>query len=102
VAFLLTVSQVRAGDKEHGATARRPYVPTVHTLVAHAAPQFASVSVLVTMPVRAAKESVYVDLRGPDGQVRRFPVEGGREAIRYQQVVLQPGQSLTIRWAAAK
>jgi hypothetical protein len=70
--------------------------------VVHPVPSFAAVSVLVTMPVRPAKKTVYVDLRGPDGQVRRFPVEGGREAIHYEQVVLQPGQSLTIRWVAAK
>jgi hypothetical protein len=57
----------------------------------------------IMAPAQPATEPVYVDLRGPDGQVRRFPVEGGREAIRYQQsVVLRPGNSLTIQWVAAK
>jgi hypothetical protein len=61
-----------------------------------------TISFAVT-PAQSTTQPVYVDLRGPDGQVRRFPVEGGREAIRYQQtVVLRPGSSLTIQWVAAK
>jgi hypothetical protein len=41
---------------------------------------------------------VYVNLRGPDGQVRRFPVEGGRQAIQSPQViVLRPGSTVTVR-----
>jgi hypothetical protein len=61
-----------------------------------------NVSVAVTPPP-AAKEVVYVNLRGPDGQVRRFPVEGDREAIQSPQViVLRPGASVTIRWVVSK
>jgi hypothetical protein len=43
-----------------------------------------------------------VSLRGPDGEVRRFPVEGGRSAIETYQVVLRPGTSITIRLLAAR
>jgi hypothetical protein len=100
--FLLTVPPARAGDKEHSAPPPKRQAASLPTPVVHPAPSFAAVSVLVRMPVRRAKETVYVDLRGPDGRVRRFPVEGGRESIHYEQVVLQPGQSLTIRWVAAK
>jgi hypothetical protein len=61
-----------------------------------------TVSVAVTPP-QTAKEVVYVNLRGPDGQVRRFPVEGGREAIQSPQViVLRPGASVTVRWVVSK
>jgi hypothetical protein len=60
------------------------------------------VSVVVTIPPQPAKKPVYVTLRGPDGEVRRFLLEGGRAAIQYRQVVLRPGQSVTIRWVAAK
>jgi hypothetical protein len=59
-----------------------------------------AISVVVTTPPRPAKAPAYIDLRGPDGQVRRFPVEGGRDVIQYQQVVLRPGQSVTIQVAA--
>jgi hypothetical protein len=60
------------------------------------------VSVVVTIPPQPAKKPVYVNLRGPDGEARRFLVEGGRAAIQYRQLVLRPGQSVTIRWVAAK
>jgi hypothetical protein len=43
-----------------------------------------------------------VSIQGPDGEVRQFPVEGGAAAIETRQVVLHAGQSLTIRWIAAK
>jgi hypothetical protein len=60
------------------------------------------VSFAVTVTVRPAKQPVYVNLRGPHGEVRRFLVEGGGAAIQYRQVVLSPGESVTIRWVAAK
>jgi hypothetical protein len=61
-----------------------------------------TVSVAVTPP-QTAKEVVYVNLRGPDGQVRRFPVEGGRDAIQAPQViVLRPGGTVTVRWVVSK
>jgi hypothetical protein len=55
---------------------------------------------VVTTPAEPAKEPVYVNLRGPDGQVRRFLVEGGHEAIQYRQVVVRPGTSVTVQVAA--
>jgi hypothetical protein len=61
-----------------------------------------SVSAVVTIPPQPAKTSVYVNLRGPDGEVRRFLVEGGRAAIQYRQVVLHPGQSVTIHWVSER
>jgi hypothetical protein len=62
----------------------------------------AAVSIVVAPPAPVAEEPLSVDLRGPDGQIRRFPVEGGRAAIQTTQVVLRPGESVTIRWVAAK
>jgi hypothetical protein len=53
-----------------------------------------------TVSVRATQKPYYVTLRGPDGQVRRFPVEGGPASIHYTQVVVRPGQSVTIQVAA--
>jgi hypothetical protein len=59
-------------------------------------------SVVVVAQAQPAPAPMYVAIRGPDGQVRRFPVEGGREAIQVRQVVLHPGESLTLQWVAAK
>jgi hypothetical protein len=61
-----------------------------------------SVSVVVQTPAPPAKEPLEVDLVGPDGQVRRFPVEGGPAAIQYRRVVLRPGEAVTIHLAPAK
>jgi hypothetical protein len=70
--------------------------------VARLVPVRVAISVVATPP-QPAQEPVYVNLRGPDGQVRRFPVEGGRAAIQSAPVVvLRPGQSVTIRWMAAR
>jgi hypothetical protein len=65
-----------------------------------AAPAGVRVSVVVT-PQRPAAP-YYVNIRGPDGQVRRFPVEGGRGAIQTPSaVVLRPGASVTF-WLALR
>jgi hypothetical protein len=61
-----------------------------------------TISVVVTAPNQPAKAPAYVDLRGPDGKVRRFPVEGGQAAIQTRQLVLHAGQSLTLVWLAPK
>jgi hypothetical protein len=103
---LLLVSPVRAGpavragggvhEIERSSSQPQP-APVVRS-----ASQPTVFSVTVTIPSAPPRKPVYVDLRGPDGQVRRFLVEGGRAAIQFQQVVLRPGQSLTIRWLTAK
>lgn len=42
--------------------------------------------------------TTYVTIRGPDGQVRRFPLARGVEVqYRRQSIVLRPGESTTIR-----
>jgi hypothetical protein len=53
--------------------------------------------------VRVAPEPapVYVTVRGPDGELRRFPLEGGREAIQTRQIVVRPGESATLQIVAA-
>jgi hypothetical protein len=101
-AFLFVFPQVQAGDKEHSPSPRIVHPQPAPSPSVRAMPQPATYSVVVTMPVQPPSKPFYVNLRGPDGQVRRFPVEGGPAAIRYRQVVLHPGESLTIRWTAAK
>ena len=40
-----------------------------------------------------------VNIRGPDGKVRSFPIVGGRKAIKARTIIVRPGQrlNLTIR-----
>ena len=105
-AFLLAAPPVLAGDVYH--TAKPPTAPSrpAPVPVVRAAPRPVAlvvevVAVLPTSP-RAAPEPVYVDLRGPDGSVRRFLLEGARDAIQSPQLVLRPGDSLTLHWRPAK
>lgn len=37
-----------------------------------------------------------VSIRGPDGQVRSFPLVGGRSAIRARTLIVRPGQTLNL------
>jgi hypothetical protein len=44
-----------------------------------------------------------VSLRGPDGVVRSYPVEGGRASIQpSQEIIVRPGTSATINATAAR
>jgi hypothetical protein len=54
-----------------------------------------SLNVVVTIPAGALSPE-FVTLQGPDGKVRTFPLEGGREAIVVREVTLGPGERLTI------
>jgi hypothetical protein len=101
-ALLLFTPNALAGPAVRAAS--RPVVPSPVPLtpVGHAAPPVGAVSVVLTVPAPPPADVVYVDIRGPDGQVRRFPLEGGRAAIQVQEVVLRPGGSVTIQWTAAK
>jgi hypothetical protein len=49
----------------------------------------------------AAAESADITCSGPDGQRRRFAVEGGREELP-SRVLLKPGQSAKIQVRARK
>jgi hypothetical protein len=89
----LAGEHVRAG---HPVAARSQPAPVV--VVRPAAP----VTISVTPTAPAENDAAYISLRGPDGQVRRFAVEGGAEAVSTRVVVLRPGESLTIRLTANK
>jgi hypothetical protein len=101
-AFLFVVPPLLAGDVYHTVKQPVPRPEPAPTRIVRAMPQTAPFSVVVTTPIHPPSKPFYVSLRGPDGQVRRFPVEGGPAAIRYREVVLRPGETLTIHWVAAK
>jgi hypothetical protein len=53
----------------------------------------APVEVSITEP---AGPTEMVSIRGPDGQVRSFPIVGGRQAIKARTLIVRPGQSLNL------
>lgn len=66
------------------------------------APIAITVAVTVPVPTPAASRSLVVDLRGPNGEVRSFAVEGGSAAIESRTVTVRAGESVTLRIAAAQ
>jgi hypothetical protein len=80
----------------------RPAAPTPPTLArrppTYLPPRWdGTLLVTVTQPAAArAAAPLAVNLRGPDGLVRSFPVEGGPEAIQRREVIVHPGESATV------
>jgi hypothetical protein len=102
--FVLSSATADAGEhvRSGGGTITRSSQPSpAPASVVRAAPIRMTIQVAPAAP-QPTKAPLEVNLRGPDGQVRRFPVEGGYAAIRWTQVVIRPGQSVTIRWMAAR
>jgi hypothetical protein len=96
-AFLLSASLALAG--EH---VRSPQQAPVSSSVVRTASQPVTFSVMVK-PVEPPRAPVFVNLRGPDGKVRRFPLEGDIVVLSPgSQVSVRPGRSLTIWWMAVK
>jgi hypothetical protein len=53
----------------------------------------APVEVSITEPERPTE---MVAIRGPNGEVRSFPLVGGRKAIKARTIIVRPGQSLNL------
>ena len=96
-AFLLLTSPILAGDRVHSPprTVTAASAPVVRTVA-----QTTTFSVIVKS-AEPSKAPTMVTLRGPDGTVRRFPLEGD-VVVLSSPVVVRPGKTLTIWWMAAK
>jgi len=96
-AVLLSAPLALAGDRVRSpqpATTPAPAVRTVTRTVIFA---------VTVKPVDPPKTPVFVNLRSPDGTVRRFPLEGDVVVLSPgAQVSLRPGRSLTIWWVPEK
>jgi hypothetical protein len=94
-------SSAEAGDRVHASKpSAAPSQPAAAPIVTRSV---SSITVVVVpVPTAPATEPLVVGIRGPNGEVRRFPVEGGSSAIQSGQIVLRPGQSITVQWTAAK
>ena len=101
-AFLLLGSSLLAGPGVPGRIHTTSSPQPAPATVARVTPSAMTIAIVVEPPPRPATEPLTVGLRGPDGQVRRFPVEGGREAIQVRSVTLRAGESVTIRWTPAR
>lgn len=58
------------------------------------------VQVTITLPPTAqslAPQAGAVAIKGPDGTIRHFPVEGGRQTLESRVIVVRPGERATIR-----
>jgi hypothetical protein len=101
-ALLLTAPQALAG--EHVRAARQPSTPPQPppAPVVRVAVPPVTITLTALAAVQAATETASINLRGPDGQLRRFPVEGGAAEMPSRVVILRPGESLTIQWTAKK
>jgi hypothetical protein len=64
-------------------------------------PRSATGSLVVTVQAPVRAEPAYVTLRGPDGQVQRYALEGGQESIQTRTVIVRQGETASFRFAAA-
>ncbi|MFO0927503.1 MAG: hypothetical protein U0736_10755 [Gemmataceae bacterium] len=83
-----------------------PSLPQSYT-VTPAAPAYQAVQVTVAAPqgrtqvargTPATQPGVpySIAIRGPDGEVRRYPVEGGPSSVVVRQYTVSPGQAITV------
>jgi hypothetical protein len=75
--------------------------PTV-TTTAPAAVPVQPVQVSITVPAAVAPDTAFAAIRGPDGQLRYFPVEGGRQGLQTRVIVVRPGESVTVQLPAPR
>lgn len=62
-----------------------------------ARPAAVAPDIVVSLPAPRGPITETVTIRGADGQVRTFPIEGGRDAIVVRQIHLHPGEAVTVR-----
>ncbi len=55
------------------------------------------VHVHIEGPAQATTKAPLVSIQGPNGETRQFPLVGGQSAIVVRDVVVHPGEKVTIR-----
>ena len=58
-------------------------------------------SLVVTVTTPRQTPTLLVDVRGPDGELRTYPVEGGLAGIQTRQVIVRQGGTASFRILAA-
>lgn len=77
-------------DMERAAPIAAYHPPAWHSSVREEATQ---VAVSISEPEGPAE---MIAIRGPNGEVRSFPIVGGRQAIKARTIIVRPGQSLNL------
>jgi hypothetical protein len=67
----------------------------VATYVAPLTPPTPPVQVTLTFPT--LPDTAFAAIRGPGGEVRYFPVEGGRKELATRVIVVRPGERVHIQ-----
>lgn len=77
--------------------------PPVRVQVAE--PTAAPIQVTIMLPPTAQPlepSGATVAIKGPDGKIRNFPVEGGRKTLESRVIVVHPGERATIRFVVGR
>ena len=95
-ALLLTAAPALAGDRVRAANhLTYPSKPAAPVVARAGTP--VTIQIAVATVAEPAAAAAVIKLRGPDGQVRSFPVEGGTEGLASRIIILRPGESITLR-----
>jgi hypothetical protein len=103
-AVLFPLTEAHAGGT-NGPTALTRTTPPATPAPVVSTYRTATQSVTITVVpanVQPVEEPLAVSIRGLDGSVRRFAVEGGSTVIQTQQIILRAGESVTVQWRAAR
>jgi hypothetical protein len=79
---------------------RSPPAPAASrpTTVNHGpAPATAPAPVQVALSFPGTPDAAFVAIRGPDGELRYFPVEGGKKELATRVIVVRPGERVHIQ-----
>lgn len=93
--FQATQMLQRHQQQKAAASRSAPTAPVITRRPVEPAPFASGVDVTVAAPA-PAPAPVTVAIRGPDGEVKKYVVEGGRESIVVRRYVVGPGEQVTI------
>jgi hypothetical protein len=68
-----------------------------HATVSHSATVAVPVPVQVALTFPNAPDAAFAAIRGPDGEVRYFPVEGGKKELATRVIIVRPGERVHIQ-----
>lgn len=77
-----------------------PANSSTRTGIPGAMPTTATVKVTLSFP--GVPDTAFAAIRGPDGEVRYFPIEGGRKELGTRVIIVRPGERIHIQLPPAK
>ena len=58
--------------------------------------------VQVTLTFPDVTDTAFAAIRGPDGELRYFPIEGGRKELATRVIVVRPGERVHVQLPAPR